>query len=213
MSKQLLYKTWNDISISLYREINDIINTDLSEGEKEIAIIALLSGISEDEIYDMSISEVAEFQSQLHFLNDFSFNEGWKSKKITINGNEYEVQPDLTKFSYAQYVDFQTYWSMKDNIANMSNLLSVFIIPKGKKYNTDYEITDVINEIENHLPITVANSILFFFLKQSVSLIKALQISLDWKMKRMTTKKNKEKMQVVRQKIQEMFNQVFLGIC
>lgn len=210
-NKELLYKSWNDITISLYQSIVDITSSELSDGEKEIAVISLLSGIPEQEIYDMDVKDVIEYTSQLHFLNDFKFNESWKSKKIVINNNQYQIEPDLTRFTYSQYVDFQSYWALKDNVKNLANLLSVFIIPKGKKYNTDYDIKEVIREIEEYLPITTANSILFFFLNYCLILIRNTKICLNWKLKMMTNKKNKQKMEKLKQAMNQYWTVVLDG--
>lgn len=212
MNKELMYKSWDQISISLYKEIVEITERDITPVEKDLAVLALLMGISEEEIYDIGVNELSELRFQMEFLDNFKFNENWKSKKIVLNGKTYEVCVDLTKFSIAQYVDFQTYWAKKDNISYMSNLLSCFIIPKGKKYNTDYDITETINDIENYLPITVANSVLFFFLKESLTSIKVFQTCLDWRIKKMKNKQNKEKVEKLQEKMKVMWEAVFNGL-
>lgn len=208
---ELLYNKWDDISISLYKEIVEATKQPgYSTMEINIAVLALLCGAGEDDIYALSIPEVTRLMSKIDFLDNFSFNEKWRSKKIRLNGKDYNVDTDLTRFTIAQYVDFQTYWGKNDNITYMSNILSCFIIPKGCKYNEGYDIQEVINTIEEYMPITMANAIIFFFLKESVSLIRATKICLELKMNKMM-KKDKKLKEMMEAKIQEVQEIVLHG--
>lgn len=209
---KLIYKSWDDITISLYKQMLEITeDTQLSATEINLAILALLMGIEEDEIYDYSVEEIQNLLPGLAFLNDFKFNQNWKRKKIVINGRNYSVETDLLKMTIAQYVDFQTYWAKKDNVQFLSNLLSCFIIPKGCKYNEGYDIAELIDTIENNLPITTANSILFFFIKESVTSIRAIQICLDWMLNKKKTKENQEQIMKLQIQMNQLFQEVFNG--
>lgn len=161
----LKYKSWNDISISLYKKIVAITeDKELCEAEKDIAVIALLCGKEEQEIYDMEIGEVQELGKYIQYLNAFDFNKEKKHKKILVGNTKCRIDYNLQNFTYAQYVDFQGYWNVASYTDNLSKLLSVFIIPKGKKYNEGYDMVEFINEIENNVSIVTANEICFFFL-------------------------------------------------
>ena len=43
----------------------------------------------------------------------------------------------------AEYIDFQRTIIKKNYLENLPALLSIFIIPKGHKYNDDYDILEL----------------------------------------------------------------------
>ena len=106
----------------------------------------------------------------------------------------------------AQYVDFQTYWLQRDNMKNIiGNLLAIFIIPKGKKYNEGYDINQVVNDIMNNIDIMTAEEILFFFLSSYLISIKITLNYLNLKMKMIKImKKDKEKVEKFQKEIMNL---------
>lgn len=156
---------WNDITINEYNAIVKIIDDKaLDEIEKQIKILSIITEKVEEEFWNMNVGQLADYTNKLSFLNSFDFDKTVKVKTIKIG--EYELQLDhkMHKFTVAQYVDFQNYWSQKNK--DMSKVLSCFLIPRGKKYNEGYDIEDLINTIGNNISITMANSIGFFLLKK-----------------------------------------------
>ncbi len=209
---KLLYNSWEDVSISLYKQIVEITeDSQLSPTEINIAVLALLMGVDEDKIYyNYTVQELQEMLSKMAWLNEFKFNKNWNSKKIKINGKEYTIETDLQKMTIAQYIDFQTYWAKKDNMKYLANLLSCFIIPKGCKYNEGYDIAELTETIENNVPITTSNSILFFFLKELVTSIQGMLIYLDWMARKKV--KDKKKMEQMEQEIQKLYQILINGL-
>lgn len=182
----LKYKDWDNISINTYYKIVDIAEDDaLCEAEKDIATIAVLCDVDEEDVYDLTIPEAQRLKSQILFLNDFSFNEEIKYKTLKLNGNEYIIDADLSKMNMSQYIDFQTYWQRNDLRTYYGNILACFIIPKGKKYNTGYDVVKLAEELRDTISIKVANEVCFFFIKELLYSIKGTQIYLEWMMKKM----------------------------
>jgi hypothetical protein len=181
MSKiEFKIKSWREISINTYYEICDICEDDtLGEAEKNILILSILTGKTEDEIYDLPITEVQELFSKITWLDDFKLNENVKFKKINICGDKYIVDADLTHFTTAQYIDFQTLWSKNDLKKYYGNILACFIIPKGKKYGQDYDVNELANKLRDEVDIMTANEIIFFYLIKLQNLIKSSVIYLD----------------------------------
>ena len=56
--------------------------------------------------------------------------------------------------------------------ADIARLLACILIPKGHKYNTDYDLEAFINQIEINLNIYDAESMLFFYIIESLRLLK-----------------------------------------
>ena len=177
--------TYEKLSIAKWQELLEITNSGLVDEEKNIAVIALLADMTEDEVLNLPLTEFAKLNQGTAFLID------QPQKRLIahtyILGNmEFEVLMDLTKMTTAQYIDYQNFIKDPDN--NLAELISVFLIPKGKKYNDDYNIAEVHKLIREHLSIVDAMSLSAFFLVLSqISIETTLTYSIK-KMKRLMRK-------------------------
>ena len=153
---------WSDITIAEYERIVYIINCTDDEIERLTGVISVLSGVDEDEIADMPIAEIARIGQKLDFLNSFDFNKNATYKSLVIDGETLVLA--VNDMSVAQYVDFQATWSAESK--DLARIISICYVPKGKTYNKDYDIEELIKKIRNNVSIDKANSIGFFLLKK-----------------------------------------------
>lgn len=153
---------WSDITIAEYERIVDIIKGTDDEIERLTGVISVLSGVDEDEIEGMPIAEIAMIGQKLDFLNSFDFNKNATYKSLVIDGETLVLA--VKDMSVAQYVDFQATWSAETK--DLARIISICYVPKGKKYNQDYDIEELIKKIRNNVSIDKANSIGFFLLKK-----------------------------------------------
>lgn len=153
---------WSDITIAEYERIVYIINCTDDEIERLTGVISVLSGVDEDEIEDMPIAEIARIGQKLDFLNSFDFNKNATYKSLVIDGETLVLS--TKNMTVAQYVDFQATWSAETK--DLARIISICYVPKGKKYNQDYDIEELIKKIRNNVSIDKANSIGFFLLKK-----------------------------------------------
>lgn len=153
---------WSDVTIAEYDRIVDIINRTDDEIERLTGVISVLSGVDENEIADMPIAEIAKIGQKLDFLNSFTFNKNATYKTLVIDGETLVLA--VKDMSVAQYVDFQATWSA--DTKDLARIISICYVPKGKTYNKDYDIEELINKIRNNVSIDKANSIGFFLLKK-----------------------------------------------
>ena len=153
---------WSDITIAEYERIVDIIKGTDDEIERLTGVISVLSGVDEDEIADMPIAEIARIGQKLDFLNSFDFNKNATYKTLVIDGETLVLA--VKDMSVAQYVDFQATWSAESK--DLARIISICYVPKGKTYNKDYDIEELIKKIRNNVSIDKANSIGFFLLKK-----------------------------------------------
>ena len=153
---------WSDITIAKYERIVYIINCTDDEIERLTGVISVLSGVDEDEIDDMPIAEIARIGQKLDFLNSFDFNKNATYKSLVIDGETLVLS--TKNMTVAQYVDFQATWSAETK--DLARIISICYVPKGKKYNQDYDIEELIKKIRNNVSIDKANSIGFFLLKK-----------------------------------------------
>lgn len=173
--------TWSDITIADYKKISEINNRELdSDLEKTVAYASVLLSKPEDELWGLNIVELNNLLEETKWLNSkFTFNQRPFSH-ININGEKYDVKYDIMKFSVAQYADFQIYWDHRTEPDWMAKLMTIFIIPHGKKYNEGYDAVELAGIIENNLSITDFNSICFFFLLDLLNLTRGIALYSTW---------------------------------
>lgn len=194
MSKiQLKKKSWDDISINDYYELVDAMeDAELQPLDKSVSLLAILCDCAPDDIYNLPVYEIDKMNSQIGWVRKFDFNKRFKSKHLTIAGKKYSVCVNLQEMTISQYMDFQTLWAKNDLRTYWGNILCCFIVPEGKKYCEDYDVQALADEFRNEVPITLANSVCFFFLKRLLTSIKSTLLFLTIMMKKMGKTENKE---------------------
>lgn len=163
--------TWKNINIKKFKQINSILKDEtLTDVEKEISLISILFNIDEDELYDMDLQTLKTYSTQIAFIESFEPDYGKCPKIEKIGDIEISVDYNLSHFTVAQYIDFMANIQSKD--PDIARLLACILIPKGKKYNTDYDLEAFINQIEINLNIYDAESMLFFYIVESLRLLR-----------------------------------------
>lgn len=144
---------WSDIK---YRTLLDIREAANIEDENE-RVFAIMEAVFGEDVLDLPLKDFNEKCKELQFLQKEIPND-LHVKDIKVNGREYYFDGLLGKITTAQYIDFQNY--QKNNDEQKS--FSVFIIPKGHKYNDGYDMEQVFNDILD-IPVPVLFSASFFF--------------------------------------------------
>lgn len=198
---KLKYKNWSDISIKKFDEISDILShinnvNDEEALEININLLSILCDVSVEEIEDLPLTEFSKLVKQTEFLKEMPKVDIKDS--YVINGKKYVLCANVSKMTTAQYIDYQTL--IKNADKNVKELLSVFLIPKGKKYG-EYDLEEVMSDIYNYFPIADARAVSFFFTLVLQSLTKATLISLERRtkkeLKKAKTKVEKEKIEIL----------------
>ena len=165
--------TWNDINIKTFNKINEIIkDANLTDVEKEISLISIIFNLDEDSLYDMDLQTLKGYSTQIAFINTFEPDYGKCPKIDKVGDIEVSVDYNLSHFTVAQYIDFMANIQSKER--DTSRLLACILIPKGHKYNVDYDLEAFIKQIEINLNIYDAESMLFFYIVESLRLLKHL---------------------------------------
>ena len=162
---ELKKKSFKDINLKDYKKIVEINTRELdSDLEKDIAVLAVLCDCREQDIYNMPLMELKSLLQQMEWVKQYEFTPANKlPNKLKIDGIEYIINPDLNKFTVAQYMDFQNFWDKRNE--RMGNLLAVFIVPKGKQYNEGYDVIELADRLEEIFSLDDWNNVCFFFLK------------------------------------------------
>lgn len=148
--------TWSNIT---YRTLLDIREAANIEDENE-RVYAIMEAVFGEDVLNLPLKDFNEKCKELQFLQKEIPND-LHVKDIKVNGRSYYFDGLLGKITTAQYIDFQNYQKNEDE----QKSFSVFIIPKGHKYNDGYDMEQVFNDILD-IPVPVLFSASFFFSRQ-----------------------------------------------
>lgn len=198
---ELKFKNWENISIKTFDEIKKALNTNINnELEANLAMLAVLCDADIQEIENLPLTEFSRLLKQTDFITKMPKVD--IKDKYVINGKKYNVCLGVNKMTTAQYIDYQTFG--KDIEGNLKNLVSVFLIPEGKKYG-EYDLEEVIDELYNNMPIADAYSVCFFFTLQLQSLTK---VTLSYLERKIRKEMKKEKDKIRKEKIMMGLEQI-----
>ena len=185
-------KSWSEVTLKDYDEIMEVVyDTDLSDDEKDIAIIAVLCEVPEEEIWNLPVKDVKMLKIQAMFIRKkFDYPKTLDFKKIKIGEWTCTVDTDFNNMTYAQFADYQTYLKEMDETKispkNKAAILSCFFIPKGCKYGEGYDAFALQKAIRENVSILTYNSVWFFFLQKLRKQLKTTATSSASKMKAMS---------------------------
>ena len=210
-----LKRSWREVSINDYFNLVKKLEDDnLSPQDIQVAKVAFITGLDEDDVWNMNLQEFNQAITDAQWLEKFDINPNVKFTKLKLAGNDYVVDTNLQNFTVAQYIDFQTFYpKRKSNDKVIGNILACFIIPKDKKYSEGYDVQQLVATINEELDIMTANEIMFFFLKQYLISIRATANYFNWIMKKMKKRvKDKEKIEQLEQKWEQMKKATLIGL-
>lgn len=200
--KRLSVKKHDDI-IAILRDPS----TD--EVEKEVLIISVLTGLSEEEVFHLPLPEFTALSAKAKFLSKYPEDDYTKVRIAdSYKVGEYTLIPckDFRKVTTLQYVDFQEF--AKDVEKNAVQLLSCLMIPKGHQYNEGYDIEDVQNSIREYLSVEDLLRLFAFFLNSFVQLILASRTSLAKLAKKEKDKEKRMKIETQLKKWEQMLQTI-----
>ena len=171
---KLKYNSPGDLPLAKYLKTLEIFNdASLSDLDKNIEILAIYADTTVDSILKLRPDVVEEYFADMsNSISSYKPSNSKRPKKIKINDKVYTINYNIGKLNMAQYIDFQQIIVKKNYLENLPALLSIFIIPKGHKYNDDYDIIELRRILENNITLDEALSIIFFSKMKSISLIK-----------------------------------------
>ena len=184
---------YRNLPIGKYLEIQELSRDENIDAlDQQVKTIAILTGLSEDEVLRLPIMEYKSLAAKTKFLEKDYDGKLQVAKSYGLNGMELVPVKDITKITTAQYVDFQTF--SKEGDKYFVETLSTLLVPKGKHYNEGYEITDVHKAIRENLSVADVLSLSAFFLTKWVKSIKDSQTYLEQEIRRIPNKTMREKL-------------------
>jgi hypothetical protein len=180
--------SYKELSLGKWEEIYKLKDEEDNE-TTQIKLLSILSYMTEEEILDLPLNEFKALNNLSAFLLDEPQKKQIETEYL-LGDTIYELTSNVDKLIVSQFIDYQT--CVKDVDKYLVELIGVFLIPKGKKYNTDYDIRDAHEDIRKYLSIEDAVSLSAFFLILSQSWLEATETYLIKKMKKMMKKQKKK---------------------
>lgn len=163
--------SYSQLPLGLFLDIRALQEDEaLDPIDLRVAVVAALTGKTEREILDAPIAESSEWFAAASFLE----HDADVPKRIAdaYHLGEWELIPttDLRKITTAQYIDFQAFAPGGEK--TLPQLLSVFLVPKGRVYNDGYDVAAVQQAIRDQLCVSDVLALSAFFLTKYAGLIR-----------------------------------------
>lgn len=208
-----MIKSWNEVSVGKFLELNRLNAYGYEEDEYILRAAALMAGITYDEIMEKPLEETTELIKNVAFLYTAP-QELKRKKEYVINGVTYVPLNAFDDMTTAQYIDFQAISQVCNEM--LGEFLAIFLIPKGKKYNTDYKSSDVAKDIYEYLSVEEALALARFFTKQYSKSTKKMLLYSEAEMRtlRILTR-DKEKKELLRktEEVLKKARQMVVSMC
>lgn len=148
---------WKQVDLGTFQRMNEISQRE-NEIERVVGYVALFNGMLEDDVLALPLDKFREYMKDLAWMNTPPDIEQPREEYV-INGNHYVLTMNFHKLTTAQYIDFQSYTKSED----YSQMLSVFLIPKGKKYGEGYDMWEVQKDLK-YMPVGEVLGLMGFFI-------------------------------------------------
>ena len=164
---------YRDLPIGKYEEIVSLCDTEMSEVDRKVSILSILTDKTEDEILRLPLDKFTEYSAKSRFLESECPPNliPAVAKSYPIGGFVLVPTTDPRKITTAQYVDFQTFAQERDK--RTVELLSCFLVPKGMDYNEGYDVLEVHRAIREEMSVAQVLALLAFFFGKFLTSTKA----------------------------------------
>ena len=187
--------TYDKLPLGIYLDIMALCeDKDLEEDDRQLQIIALLTGETEDSLLRLPIMEFRDLASKARFLEVEAPRPAAVPAKIRLGDLTLIPTTKVTKITTAQYVDFQTF--SKEGVHRLVEQLSCFLIPEGCEYGEGYDMDEVHAAIRDAMTVTLAQGLAAFFFSRSQRLLGATLIYLGLKTRMVRDPRKKERMRM-----------------
>ena len=154
---------------------------DMDALDRQVAILAVLSGCTEDEILALPLAEYSRRVAASRFL-DRDLPQRLPQRSYKCGPFTLVPVKDFKKITTAQFVDFKTFTDQAGGderklSALTVELLSCMLVPEGRDYCDGYDPIDVQAAIRDHLRADDAVALSAFFLSKWMRLSRRILTS------------------------------------
>lgn len=190
MKEKEIIDNYRDLPYGKYEEIVRLCETEMTDVDRKVAVIAVLSGLTEDEVLRLPLATFTRYAAASKFLEELCPENLIPATRRTYNVGGFVLVPvtDIRKITAAQYIDFQTFAEDREHRA--VEMLSCFLVPRGCDYNDGYDVLDVHKALRAELSVAEVLALLAFFFK---SWLKSTRDTLTYSTRAARRIKDKEK--------------------
>jgi len=163
MKHQECIDNYRDLPVGKYEEIVRLCEQEMSEVDRKVAILAVLTGKTEDEILHLPLPTFTEYSKKSRFLERECPDNLIPAVRKSYSLGDFVLVPvtDIRKINAAQYIDFQTFSKEKEK--RMVEMLSCFLVPRGMDYNEGYDVLEVHDAIREEMSVAELLALVAFF--------------------------------------------------
>ncbi len=172
-------KSWDDITIEQYQEINRLDKSD--EIDYLVSLVSIVCHLDVETVESMDLKKLRDLGTSLAFIKTMpdKFVNDFK-----LNGKKYIVDCNIAHITTGQYIDLNKYIELGIE-ENMHKILTLFCLPTKRKflkrvslkYGKGYDLNELSVELLK-TPISVAYPLALFFCKLLEKSMPAIQDSL-----------------------------------
>lgn len=162
MAKDII-DNYRDLPIGKYEEIVRLCQEDMTDVDRRVCIVAILTGLTEDEVLSLPLEKFTEYSAKSRFIETECPDNliPGVARSYPYGGFVLIPVTDIRKITAAQYIDFQTFAQDREN--KVVELISCFLVPRGCDYNDGYDIMDVHRAIREEMSVAESLALLAFF--------------------------------------------------
>lgn len=141
-------KTWNDVSVAQWQQLIQLSREiDLSDDERGIETISILSGMTRNEITSLDAIPLAKLAESYSFVYKHPLNPD-PVKFVAVNGRRYKVVENAETMPSARYIE--TKYFAGDVEMNLHRIAASMVIPmkRGKWFRGWPWTDDVFNPLD-----------------------------------------------------------------
>ena len=153
------------MTIAQCEKIEAVGKEDCTELDRDVRTLSILSGIEEDRIWDMDITEVAALRNEMDWVHT-------PCEPVDFQGVDYQghFKPNfgLERMSYRQYADLNSAMAMNDRAA----VLAACLVPESGEYGVGYDMEDFTEWLRENVTMSQYQG---FFVCWASSILKAIE--------------------------------------
>ena len=176
---------WSDINLETYAAVIELVKADTTDIlQRDITLISLITGKSEDEIEAMKIDAFNSLRNELYSLLDTEVAANY-NKVFKVAGRGYKVAITATEISATDLMDISLLKITPDNLhLKLAEFMAVVAKPYGlmSKFRRKLTYQEKVEVFKKHLTADVAMGVTLFFWTASIEL---LPLMLDYSTKQM----------------------------
>jgi hypothetical protein len=150
-------KNWNEITVGQFKRLLEVSD---DNDERVFEVVSILSDETLDQTLDRPLEDVRKDIEALEFLKTKPRIRRVRDR-YDLGGTVYILQASPQDITTAQYIDFT---NEKKDVGHISEMLSIFLVPKGHRYGDGYDFRKVQQDIDRYMSYEDANSVSAFFL-------------------------------------------------